>query len=128
MGVAYRLKKPELTVLEVKKIREGVGEFAGYRLTTSPFGVSPDDYARDPPLYLGRAVAWKGAAGMDDTYRKALAYGKGAADRLITGLKKAVKISKAYAGTMGTTIYEGKLYPAKCIAQKRWKEEHPEIK
>jgi len=120
MGQAYRLIAPELTVADVIKIR---GD-PNMRLTTSPFGVTPEQYATHPPIYVGKAVGWKGAVGMDEVYKKALQYGKDAADKLITGLKKARDISKAYAGVKGTTLYQGKLYPAKCIAQKRWKEEH----
>lgn len=120
MGQAYRLIAPELTVSDVIKIRDD----PNMRLTTSPFGVTPEQYASRPPIYVGKAVGWKGAKGFDETYRQALQYGKASADALITGLKKAMGISKAYAGVMGTTLYKGKLYPAKCIAQKRWKEEH----
>jgi len=123
LGKAYRLIQAELTLEEVIRIKAD----PNMRLTTSPFGVTPAQYEKAPPIYPGRAVSWKGAVGIDDTYRKALAYGKGSADALISGLKKAIKISKAYAGVMGTVLYEGKLYPAKCIAQKRWREEHSNI-
>lgn len=119
MGKAYRLIQAELTLQDVIDIRAD----PNMRLTTSPFGVTPAQYEKSPPIYPGKAVGWKGAVGLDDTYRKALVYGKGSADALITGLKKAIKISKHYAGVMGTVLYEGKLYPAKCIAQKRWKED-----
>lgn len=124
MGKAYRLIQAELTLEDIIRIKADPNS----RLTTSPFGVTPEQYEKTPPIYPGRAVGWKGAVGMDDMYRKALRYGKGSADALVTGLKKAIKISKAYAGVTGTVLYEGKLYPAKCIAQKRWKEEHSEIK
>ena len=119
MGKAYRLIQPKLQLQDIIDIRNN----HSMRLTTSPFGVTPKQYEENPPIYVGAAVSWKGAVGIDDTYRKALAYGKGSADALITGLKKAIKISKHYAGVMGTVLYEGKLYPAKCIAQKRWKED-----
>ena len=99
MGKAYRLIQAELTLQDVIDIREN----PNMRLTTSPFGVTPAQYEKSPPIYPGKAVAWKGAAGIDDMYR-------------IFGEKPSYYNQ------------EGKLYPAKCIAQKRWKEEHSEIK
>lgn len=119
MGKAYRLIQAELSLEDVIRIKAD----PNMRLTTSPFGVTPASYEKSPPIYPGRAVAWKGAAGMDDMYKKALAYGKSSADALQKGLEKAIKISKHYRGVTGTVLYEGKLYPAKCIAQKRWRED-----
>jgi len=103
MGKAYRLVMPQLTVMDVLRIR---GDNS-MRLTTSPFGVTPEQYEKNPPIYIGAAVAWKGK-----TYKDLPAAVK-------AGLDKAIKISKACAGIRGTRIWNGKVYPAKCIAQKK---------
>jgi len=103
MGKAYRLMMPKLTLADIISIRGN----NSMRLTTSPFGVTPEQYAENPPIYVGAAVAWKGKGYKDLP----------AAVR--AGLDKAIKISKACAGIMGTTMYNGKVYPAKCIAQKK---------
>jgi len=129
MGVAYRLVRPEPTIRQMMEIRLD----PEYRLPTSPFGITPEQYAREPPVYFGRAVKWKGikGLGLEGFIKELIArkpYPIASLERLAAGLRKAVKISKAYKGVTGTVIYEGKLYPAKAIAQKRWKEEHPEIK
>ena len=116
MGVAYRLVRPQVTLEDIIRIKAD----SKHRLTTSPFGVTPEQYARNPPLYVGSAVAWKGGKGMKEFEENAMAgcstVAKGAA--LVAGLKKAISISKKYAGVKGTVIYNGKLYPRKCIAQK----------
>ena len=101
MGVAYRLVRPQLTVWDVMDIRSR----DGIRLTTSPFGVTPAQYATNPPIYVGASVAWKNhPEAMPPAVR--------------AGLANAIRISKAAAGTMGTRLWNGKLYPAKCIKQK----------
>jgi len=110
MGKAYRLIRPQLTVEDIMKIRFN----PRYRLTTSPFGLTPEEYERNPPVYLGRAVSWKGVKGIEEVEKKN--------PRVAAGLRKAIKISKAFAGTYGTTIYNGRVYPKKAIEQKRWKE------
>jgi hypothetical protein len=102
MGLAYRLVRPQLTVEDIIRIRSS----DGMRLTTSPFGISPEQYATNPPIYVGAAVAWKHhPERMPPAVR--------------SGLTAAIAISKACAGVKGTIIYNGKLYPAKCIAQKK---------
>jgi len=100
MGMAYRLVRPQLTVDDIIKIRSR----SDMRLTTSPFGISPEQYANNPPIYVGAAVAWKhNPAAMPAAVR--------------AGLQKAIAMSKACAGIMGTGIHNGKLYPRKCIEQ-----------
>ena len=117
MGVAYRLVRPQLTVQDVIAIKNN----PRLRLTTSPFGVTPEEYATNPPLYVGSAVLWKGGKGMKEFEKNAMAgcttVTKGAA--LIAGLKEAIRISKKYKGVKGTVLYNGKLYPRKCIEQKK---------
>lgn len=107
MGAAYRLVRPHLTVMDVLAIKGN----SKLRLTTSPFGLTPEEYAENPPVYVGSAVAWKGVRGMD----KVRAINSKVAD----GLSRAIAISKKYAGTKGTVLYNGKLYPKKCIEQKK---------
>lgn len=102
MGVAYRLVRPQLTLDDILRIKSS----HTLRLTTSPFGLTPEEYARNPPVYISRAVVWKG------DFSKA-------PDRVRTGLNAAIAISKRAAGIRGVTLWNGKLYPAKCIAQKR---------
>jgi len=106
MGQAYRLVRPQLTVMDVIAIR-GNNKL---RLTTSPFGISPDEYARNPPVYVGSAVPWKGMAWTEIQSKF---------PKVAAGLSRAIAISKKYAGVMGTTLWNGKLYPKKCIEQKK---------
>lgn len=107
MGKAYRLVRPTLTLDDVMAIRTN----PRLRLTTSPFGVTPDVYEDNPPVYVGAAVPWKGVRGIDAVERINSA--------VAAGLRNAIKISKKYAGVMGTTLFNGKLYPKKCIEQKK---------
>jgi len=102
MGVAYRLVRPQLTLDDILRIKSS----NTLRLTTSPFGLTPEEYARNPPVYISTAVSWKGRPeNMPPAVR--------------TGLNAAIAISKRAAGVRGTTLWNGRLYPAKCIAQKR---------
>lgn len=107
MGQAYRLVRPQLTVNDIIAIR-GNNKL---RLTTSPFGVSPEQYATNAPLYIGAAVPWKGVRGMANLQSRF--------PRVAAGLSRAIAISKKYAGVYGTVIYNGKVYPKKCIEQKK---------
>jgi hypothetical protein len=107
MGVAYRLVRPQLTVYDVISIRGN----SKLRLTTSPFGVTPEQYATNPPLYVGKAVDWKGVKGIDEVEKKNAG--------VAAGLRRAIAISKKYAGVKGTVLFNGKLYPKKCIEQKK---------
>lgn len=102
MGKAYRLLQPRLTVEDVVRIRHK----DGIRLTTSPFGLTPEEYASNPPIYVGASVAWK-------NHPEKMPSG------VKSGLAKAIKISKACAGVTGTVIWHGKVYPKKCIEQKK---------
>jgi len=100
MGMAYRLVRPQLTVMDVIKIRSS----DGIRLTTSPFGITPEEYATNPPIYVGASVAWKNhPEKMPESVR--------------AGLNRAIALSKACAGITGTVIHNGRLYPKKCIEQ-----------
>ena len=132
MGLAYRLVRPEPTIREIVNIKND----PLLRLTTSPFGVTPEQYVTRPPLYIGNSAPWKGMKGLGlEGFAKALVAGTGLhgkismanREKLIKGLRLAVKISKAYRDVRGTELWNGKLYPSKCIAQKRWRDEHPEL-
>jgi hypothetical protein len=116
MGKAYRLVMHELTLRDIMDVRSD----PKYRLTTSPFGVTPEQYERNPPIYVGGAVSWKGVKGdafwaIADKHVGKKGIGLGNA------LRKAIKISKACAGVYGTVLFNGKLYPKKCIEQKKSK-------
>jgi hypothetical protein len=67
---------------------------------------------------VGKSVDWKGKKGAEfwaiaDNYVGEKKVGLG------NGLKKAINISKKYAGVKGTVLFNGKLYPKKCIEQKK---------
>lgn len=113
MGKAYRLVRPQLTLMDIISIKGN----SALRLTTSPFGLTPEEYALNPPVYVGAAAPWKGmkgpkGGGVPDEIRKNF-------PKVAAGLANAIKISKKYAGTMGTVLWNGKLYPRKCIEQKK---------
>lgn len=118
MGKAYRLVQPKLTAADVVRIR-GDNSLS---LTTSPFGVTPEQYLNNPPIYIKRAVAWKGYKGLGiEGFSRAIKnlIGDTQAKNMIEGLKKCIKLSKECAGIKGTELWNGKLYPRKCIEQKR---------
>lgn len=102
LGKALRMAMPQLTLKDVLEMRSS-DEFS---LTTSPFGITPEQYERNPPIYVKRAVAWKNHPERMPAAVK-------------SGLANAIKISKKYAGVRGTVIYQGKLYPRKSIEQKK---------
>lgn len=102
MGKAYRLVRPQLTVDDIIAIRSR----DDLRLTTSPFGITPVEYEKNPPIYVGAAVPWKHNPDAMPAAVKA-------------GLANAIRISKKYAGVRGTVLWNGKLYPKKCIEQKK---------
>ena len=93
---------PQLTVMDIISIRGN----EKLRLTTSPFGITPEQYEKSPPIYIGAAVAWKH-------------HPENMPPAVKAGLERAIKISKACAGILGTVIYNGKVYPKKCIEQKK---------
>ena len=119
MGKAYRLVQPTLTLADVVAVRSN----NQLSLTTSPFGVTPEKYENSPPIYVKKAVAWKGYKGLGlEGFRrqiKNLIPDDIKARALGDGLAKAVEISKSCRGIKGTELYNGKLYPRKCIEQKR---------
>ena len=118
MGKAYRLVQAQLTVQDVIRIRND----NTVSLTTSPFGVTPEQYLNNPPIYPKKAVAWKGYKGLGiEGFSRAIRnlIGDTQASNMIAGLKKCIKLSKECAGIKGTELYNGKLYPRKCIEQKR---------
>lgn len=125
MGKAYQIPKSVAYAgLNILKVRED----PDHRLTTSPFGITPEQYETDPPLYYGKSAPWKGKKGLGiDGFGKVLIAGEGrlgsmtmvARENLLAGLKAAIKISKKCAGITGTELFNGKLYPSKCIAQMR---------
>ena len=104
MGVAYRLMRPVLTVRDIMDIKQN----PKLRLTTSPFGISPAEYAVNPPIYIGAAAPWKGMK---------LSQIQKSYPNVAAGLARAIAISKQYANVKGTGIHNGKLYPRKCIEQ-----------
>ena len=109
MGKATRMVMPTLTLDDIIAIR-GRSDVS---LTTSPFGVTPKQYENSPPIYLkvNGAMNWKGKRGAE--------FERVAPPAVVAGLKRAIAISKACAGIRGTVLYNGKLYPKKCIEQKR---------
>jgi len=121
MGKSYRLVRPELTLQNIIDVRSD----NKVSLTTSPFGVTPQQYETNPPIYVKKAAPWKGYKGLGiGGFERAvmnlgLPGGDVAARRLVDGLKSAIAISKSCAGVKGTELYNGKLYPRKCIEQKR---------
>lgn len=121
MGKAYRLVKPTLTMQDVVDVRAN----NKLSLTTSPFGITPQQYENNPPIYVKRAAPWKGYKGLGiagferAVMNMGLPGGDTAARKLVDGLKKAIAISKKAAGVRGTELWNGKLYPRKCIEQKR---------
>jgi hypothetical protein len=102
MGKAMRMQMPQLTLADIIAIRGN----SSLSLTTSPFGVTPEQYEKAPPIYVKSAVAWKGKPDAMPASVRA-------------GLQRAIAISKQAAGVKGTTIYNGKVYPKKCIEQKK---------
>lgn len=121
MGVAYRVLSPELTVGELQAIRNDPNR----RLTASPLGMKPEELEKNGPrVYISEAVPWKGKKG-DDFVDEAT----GAHGALLNANILARKISEAYSGVTGTTIdpKTGKIVPKKGVAQRRWREEHPEL-
>jgi len=125
MGKAYQIPKSVAYAgIKILDVRED----PNHRLTTSPFGITPEQYENDPPLYYGRSAPWKGIKGLGiEGFGKALIAGTGLhgkismanRERLLAGLKRAIAISKKCAGVTGTELFAGKLYPSKCIAQMR---------
>ncbi len=109
MGTAYRLVKPVVTFESYVEGIRAIRKKKGIRLTTSPFGLTPEQYANDPPIYVGDSVPWKGVEGI----QAVRALNSAVAD----GLEKAIAMSKRHAGEKGITLYNGKLYPVKCINQ-----------
>ena len=118
MGKAYRLVQPTLTLADVVAVRSN----NQLSLTTSPFGVTPEKYENSPPIYVKKAVAWKGYKGLGlEGFKRQIfnLIGDIQARKLADGLSKAVEISKSCKGIKGTELWNGKLYPRKCIEQKR---------
>ena len=121
MGKAYRLVQPKLTLQNIIDTRTN----RKVSLTTSPFGVTPQQYEENPPIYVKKAVDWKGykGLGISGFERAVLNEGLTSSDitgrNLVEGLKKAIAISKSCEGIRGTELWNGKLYPRKCIEQKR---------
>lgn len=122
MGLAYRLYTT--TVRDLISIRED----HEHRLTTSPFGITPEQYATNPPKYVGASAPWKGLKGLEiEGFASAVLAGKGrmgsvsasSRTKLIAGLRKAISISQSCRGITGTELFMGKLYPKKCIEQMR---------
>lgn len=64
---------------------------------------------------------WKGVKG-EEFWKVARKHG-----RLADGLKRAIAISKAFAGTKGVVFINGVPYPRKAIAQKEWKKKASEV-
>jgi len=126
LGKAYYAVPTVLTPEEIIRIRKN----PDIRLTTSPFGLTPEEYL-DPakrPIYIGAAVGWKGIKGLGfEGFKKEVEkliprYGLEDMTRLVKGLKKAITISKHFEGVRGVALYKGRYYPKKAIEQKRWRE------
>ena len=94
------------------------------RITTSPFGLTPEQLEAGVKVYYpSKPVPWKGKKGAKfvDEARK---HGN-----LLAGIKKAIAISKAYAGVTGVDVdpETGRYMPKKAIMQKKWREKASEI-
>jgi len=118
MGKSYKLVKPVVTFESYVRGINAIRHDPKTRLTTSPFGITPEQYINDPPVYVGDAVAWKGTKGPKGSgmTKEFIAAAPAA---VVAGLRNAIKISKKYAGVTGTVLWNGKLYPKKCIEQKK---------
>jgi len=114
MGKAYRLVRPQLTVQDVMDIKSN----PKLRLTTSPFGLTPQEYETNAPVYIGKAVNWKGTKGPRGGGMTKAFIDKAPA-AVVSGLRAAIAISKSCAGIKGTTLWNGRVYPRKCIEQKK---------
>lgn len=121
LGKSYRLVKPVVTFESYVRGINAIRHDPKVRLTTSPFGITPEQYETDPPIYVGDAVRWKGTKHAKGATGMTKEFLERAPKEVVAGLRAAIKISKKYAGTKGTVLYNGKLYPAKCIAQKEGK-------
>ena len=120
IGGARGLRPAEVTIDDIYKFKEDYEK----RLTTSPFGLTPEQIEKgEKVLYPSKAVAWKGKKGHN--------FIRIAADRgaLLPANELARKISKAYAGIKGTTVdpETGKVVPLKCVMQRNWRQDHPEL-
>lgn len=115
---ALRYHKAPITIEEVIRIKK----LTDVRLTTSPFGVTEEEYLHDPPIYVGKSVNWKGHKGLGlEGFAKSLigiGYPIANMEKLAAGLRKAIAISKKCAGIKGVVVWNGRLYPKKCIEQK----------
>ena len=125
MGVAYRLVKPVVTFESYVRGIQSIRNSAGIRLTTSPLGITPEEYASDPPIFVGASVPWK-VKGRGAKGGGVPASLKAINPKVAAGLENAIKMSKQYAGTYGTQLFNGKLYTNKNV--KQWeagKKRHP---
>ncbi len=121
MGVAYKILPPEPGIDEVQAIRER----KDMRLTASPFGLTREQLEKyGPRVFPSKAVPWKKEKGY-----AFIEFAEGRDDGLLAGNELARKISEAYAGIKGASFdpTTGKYMPNKAIAQKKWREEHPEL-
>lgn len=97
------------------------------RITTSPLGLTDEEYATHPPKYVGDAVPWKGHGNP----RKGMGVPSFITEKypgLAKAIGKIIRISKAYANVKGTTHdSKGRLLTKKNVAQMNWKTDHPEL-
>jgi len=110
LGSAYVILSGEISVQEIIRIKRD----PTMRLTTSPFGYTPEEYIRLHPRYVASCgrMNWKGVKGAK-FWEIAAKHGN-----LKSGLEKAIRISKEAAGVYGVAIGPGgKLMPAKCLKQ-----------
>jgi len=120
MGVAYRVLLAQPTLEEVQAIRKN----PNMRLTASPMGMTREELEKfGPRVYPSDAVPWKGKKG--DKFIAA-AVGHGA---LAEANQLAANISMRYAGIKGAKFDPdtGKYMPIKCIKQRDWRKEHPDL-
>jgi len=122
MGVAYRVLTPEPTLEEIQAIREN----PRMRLTATQFGLTREQVEKGMyRVFTSDAVPWKGREGTEF-----IKFAKERDDALLAANELARKISKAYTGVKGTGYdpKTGKYMPKKAFSQRRWAEEHPELK
>jgi len=110
VGPAYATIPMPVTIYDMARVRSD----PSHSLYVIPFGPARGMIV----LRNLKRLTWKG--------RKGPAFWehiKSANPRVAEGLKKAIAISKAYAGIRGVTFIDGIPYPTKAIKQKDWRAE-----
>jgi len=123
VGPSYIVLPPQLTVEDIAALRYD----RSHSLYRIPFGPARGHLTVRNLIKMD----WKGRKG-DDFIDAAKPHGA-----LLAANELARKISQAYAGTKGVVWVKARdpitgeekmtAYPRKALAQKKWREEHPEL-